>query len=162
MAIAFLGTVRGLPQWYYGSELVMAGDGGASHGAIRQNYPGGWPGDETDAFTSAGRTEIQNEVFDYLTKVMNYRKTSEVLHHGNTLHFLPQDEIYVFFRYLNDQAVMVMMNNKEDKETVVDMSRFSEILKNFSGGTDVVSGQKFDDLTNISVPAKSALIVELK
>ncbi len=162
MAIAFLGTVRGLPQWYYGSELVMTGDGGASHGAIRQNYPGGWPGDEIDAFTPEGRTEVQNEVFDYLSQVMNYRKTSEVLHHGNTLHFLPQNEIYVYFRYLDDQAIMVMMNNNADKDTEVNMSRFSEILKNFTGGTEVISGQTYKGLTSISVPAKSALIIELK
>lgn len=162
MAIAFLGTVRGIPQWYYGSELVMGGDGGVSHGAIRQNYPGGWPGDETDAFTASGRTEEQNEVFDYLTKVMNFRKTSEVLHHGNTLHFLPQDEVYVYFRYLNDQAILVMLNNNADNHTAVDMSRFSEILKDFSQGTEVVSGKKYDDLTRLTVPTKSALIIELE
>ncbi|MDA3835280.1 MAG: alpha-amylase family glycosyl hydrolase, partial [Spirochaetales bacterium] len=162
MAIAFLGTVRGIPQWYYGSELIMAGDGGDSHGNIRQNYPGGWPGDVTDAFTRAGRTEEQNEVFDFLTKVMNYRKTSEVLHQGNTLHFLPQNEIYVYFRTLNDEAVMVMLNNNADNNTAVDMSRFSEILENYSGGTEVISGKKYDSLTRISVPAKSALIIELK
>ena len=162
MAIAFLGTVRGIPQWYYGSELVMAGDGGVSHGAIRQNYPGGWPGDKTDAFTPAGRTEVQNEVFDYLTKVMNYRKTSEVLHQGNTLHFLPQNEVYVYFRYLKNQTVMIMLNNNADNDTAVDMSRFSEILRDFSSGTEVISGQDYGSLTNISAPAKSALIIELK
>ncbi|GAO29480.1 glycoside hydrolase family 13 protein [Geofilum rubicundum] len=162
MAIAFLGTVRGIPQWYYGSELVMTGDGAASHGAIRQNYPGGWPGDETDAFTAEGRTQVQNEVFDYLTKVMNYRKTSEVLHHGNTLHFLPEDEVYVYFRYLNDQAVMVMLNNHADNDTAVDLSRFSEILRKYSAGTEVTSGREYPSLTHITVPAKSALIIELE
>jgi neopullulanase len=161
MAIAFLGTVRGIPQWYYGSELVMTGDGAASHGAIRQNYPGGWPGDETDAFTAEGRSDEQNEVFDYLTKVMNYRKTSEVLHHGHTLHFLPEDEVYVYFRYLNDQAVMVMLNNSEDNDTAVDLSRFAEILKNYTTGTEVISGWEYP-LDYITAPAKTALIIELK
>jgi glycosidase len=162
MAIAFLATVRGIPQWYYGSELIMAGDGGTSHGAIRQDYPGGWPGDETDAFTPQGRTEAQNEVFDYLTKVLNFRKTSEVLHHGKTLHFLPQNEVYVFFRYLNDQAIMVILNNNAVNHMELDLSRFSEILKNFSGGIEIVSEKIIHNLSTISAPAKSALIINLK
>ena len=162
MAIAFIGTVRGIPQWYYGSEILMGGDGGASHGAIRQNYPGGWPGDTIDAFTREGRTKEQNLVFDYLTKVMNFRKSSPVLHDGNTLHFIPSEEVYVFFRYTENEAVMVMMNNNATNNTTVDMARFSEILKNFSSGREVTNGQKFDTLDKITVPAKSALIIELK
>lgn len=162
MAIAFIGTVRGIPQWYYGSEILMGGDGGRSHAAIRQNYPGGWPGDEVNAFTHEGRTVEQNEVFDYLTKVLNYRKTSDVLHHGNTLHFIPQNEVYVYFRYFDDEAVMVMMNNNPDNNTTVEMSRFNEILKHYSRGKEVITGKQYDKLDKITVPAKSALIIELR
>ncbi|TCO09686.1 glycoside hydrolase family 13 protein [Natronoflexus pectinivorans] len=162
LAIAFLGTVRGIPQWYYGSEILMGEDGGLSHGAIRQNYPGGWPGDEVDAFTREGRTAEQNEVFDYLTTVLNYRKNSHVIHHGNTLHFVPQNEVYVYFRYLDGEAIMVMMNNNDENNTEVDMSRFNEILANYSGGREIVTGKRYEKLDKITVPAKSALIIELK
>lgn len=161
MAIAFISTARGLPQWYYGSELLMEGDGGLSHGAIRQDFPGGWPGDQINAFKREGRTDAQNDLSDYLTKLLNYRKTSRVIHQGETLHFIPQNEVYVYFRYLEDKALMVMMNNNAEMDRAVNMSRFSEILDSYSAGTEVVSGRKYD-LKNITVPAKSALIIELE
>lgn len=162
LAIAFLGTVRGIPQWYYGSELLMMGDGGASHGAIRQNYPGGWPGDERDAFTSEGRSATENELLDYLSAVLNYRKTSEVLQQGHTLHFLPENQVYVYFRYLGEEAVMVLMNNNENEVAELDTARFNEILKDYKSGREVVSGQTFESLNKIKIPAKSAFIIELK
>ena len=162
LAIAFLGTVRGIPQWYYGSELLMMGDGGASHGAIRQNYPGGWPGDERDAFTSEGRSATENELLDYLSAVLNYRKTSEVLQQGHTLHFLPENQVYVYFRHLGEEAVMVLMNNKDNEDTELDTARFNEILKDYKSGREVVSGQTFQSLNKIKIPAKSAFIIELK
>lgn len=160
MAAAFVATVRGIPQWYYGSELLMEGDGAKSHGAIRQDFPGGWPGDQINAFTKEGRTDSQNEMVNYLSALFQYRKASKVLHEGNTLHFVPLNEVYVYFRYLGDEAVMVMMNNNDSHDRMVDMSRFEEILKNYGSGTEVVTGQKYN-LDTITVPAKSALIIEL-
>ncbi|MDG5799060.1 glycoside hydrolase family 13 protein [Marinilabiliaceae bacterium ANBcel2] len=161
MAIAFLGTIRGIPQWYYGSEIMMGGDGGESHAAIRQTYPGGWPGDEINAFTKEGRTEEQNKVFDYLSAVLNYRKSSEVLHTGDLLHFLPENETYVYFRYNEKEAVMVMMNNSEKRENKIELSRFAEILNDYKGGKEIVSGKIFETLNYITIPAKSAYIIEL-
>lgn len=162
LAIAFLGTVRGIPQWYYGSEILMDGNGYESHAAIRKDYPGGWPGDAINAFTAEGRTGEQNEVFNYLKKVLNYRKNSEVLQYGKTLHFIPQNEVYVYFRYFDDEAVMILLNNNDEQEREVNTSRFSEILSKYNKGVEVTTGQRISNINTLKIPAKSALIIELR
>ena len=161
MAIALLGTVRGIPQWYYGSEILMDGNGFESHAAIRKDFPGGWPGDSINAFTPKGRTKEQNDVFDYLKTVMNYRKTSDILQYGKTLHFIPRNEVYVYFRYIDDEAVMILLNNNADEGKEIDATRFNEILSKYTTGIEVVSGKKITNLKTLKIPAKSALIIEL-
>src|SRR5690554_1279505 len=119
-------------------------------------------GDERDAFTSEGRSATENELLDYLSAVLNYRKTSEVLQQGHTLHFLPENQVYVYFRYLGEEAVMVLMNNSDNENAELDTARFNEILKDYKSGREVVSGQTFESLNKIKIPAKSAFIIELK
>lgn len=162
MAIAFLGTVRGIPQWYYGSEIIMDGNGYEGHANIRKDFPGGWQGDATNAFTVQGRSKEQNIVFDYLKKVLNYRKSSNVLQYGKTLHFIPGEGVYVYFRYIDDEAVMVLLNNNEEDAKDVDTSRFSEITSKYTKGIDIVSREKINTLNTLTIPAKSALIIELR
>lgn len=162
MATTFLATVRGIPQWYYGSEILMSGDGGAGHANIREDFPGGWSGDPINAFTAQGRTDEQNEMIDHLTKVFNYRKNSSVLHHGKTLHFIPEENIYVYFRYDDKDAVMVLLNNNDEDSKELDLSRFSEILDLYSSGKDILSDEKISIKGQMTLPAKSGKIVELR
>jgi glycosidase len=161
MVIAFVATIRGIPQWYYGSELLMDGNGYEGHANIRHDFPGGWPGDDVNAFTRQGRTSDQNETLDYLTKVLNFRKTSEAIHHGKTVHFVPKNNVYVYFRYLDDEAVMVLLNNSNDETRTVSGDRFSEILNHYASGKDIMTGQKFSTFESFEVPAKSAKIIKL-
>lgn len=161
MATAFVATVRGIPQWYYGTEILMSGNGYEGHANIRQDFPGGWPGDSTNAFTPAGRTNQQNEMVNYLTKILNFRKYSKPIHHGKTLHFIPENNVYVYFRYLDDEAVMVILNNSEDEKRTISGDRFAEILNRYSKGKDILSGQTLDTLDSFDIEAKSARIIEL-
>ena len=161
MAMAFLATTRGTPQLYYGSEILMTGNGFDGHSFLREDFPGGWPGDTLNAFTPKGRNHKQNEAWDYMAKVFNYRKGNPVLHKGKLTHFIPADEVYVYFRTLGHQAVMVVLNNAEEDAKTIDTSRFVEILKDFKTGKDVISGKAVSDLKTIRVPAKSATIIEL-
>nr|WP_306305855.1 cyclomaltodextrinase C-terminal domain-containing protein [Marinilabilia salmonicolor] len=160
MVTAFFATVRGIPQWYYGTELLMDGNGYEGHAHIRHDFPGGWDGDDVNAFTREGRTDEQNEIFDYLTKILNYRKTSEAIQHGKTLHFVPENNVYVYFRYLDDQAVMVLLNNSNDENRTVNGERFDEILSKYSNGKDIMTGEAVT-FENFEVPSKSARIIEL-
>lgn len=161
MVLAFAATTRGILQLYYGTELLMDGDGLKSHADIRKDFPGGWPGDKTNAFTQAGRTKPQNEVIDFMTKLLNYRKHSEVLHTGKLIHFIPEDELYVYFRYTDEKAVMVILNNSKAQNKKVNTRRFKEILHDYTQGINIISGERLTNLSFIQSPAKSATIIEL-
>jgi glycosidase len=161
MTTAFFATVRGIPQWYYGSELLMDGNGYDGHANIRHDFPGGWTGDGVNAFTREGRTEDQNEIFDYLSTILNYRKNSTPIHYGKTIQFVPENNVYVYFRYLDDQAVMVMLNNSDEEDRSVSGERFTEVLSNYSKGMDVMTGESVSSFETFDIPAKTARIIEL-
>ena len=125
----------------------------------RFDFPGGWKEDTRNAFTRAGRTEAETEVFDYLKKLLHYRKNNTVLQSGRMKQFIPQDGIYVYFRYNNEKTVMVMTNNNE-VEKELEMKRFAEMLGGKTKATEITSG-KVIDLNNVKIPAKSVWVMEL-
>jgi len=161
MAMAMLATVRGIPQLYYGSEIGMAGDKGKGDADIRQDFPGGWAGDKNNAFTKSGRTEEQNKFFDMTSKLFQWRKNKSVIHFGKTTHYIPQENVYVYFRYDDKETVMVVVNNSAEAKTVK-TNRFQENIKNFKSGKDVLSGKSVDLSSEISLDGKSVLVLELK
>lgn len=128
-AIAFLLTSRGIPQIYYGTELLMNGSKEGSDGYVRKDFPGGFPGDEINSFTAEGRTPIQNEAWNYISKILQWRRTEarDVMTNGSLKHFMPQTGLYVYQRKLGDKEVTVMMNGR-DKEQTLKMDRTVEIL----------------------------------
>ena len=158
MGIACLLTLRGTPQLYYGTEVLMKNFSDPD-GKVREDFPGGWAGDKTDYFkTRPGRA---GEAFDYVSKLANYRRTHPVLSSGKLMQFIPQDGVYTYFRYSEAGCVMVIANvGKEAK--AVDGARFAERLTGFSSGVDVVSGAVLADLRTIRVPARTSFVVELR
>jgi neopullulanase len=161
MAIAFLVTTRGIPQFYTGIETLESFREHEGHGRLRSTFPGGWPGDPVNAFTREGRTAEQNEIVDYLTKLLNYRKDKEVIHYGWLRHFVPENNIYVYFRYNEDETVMVVLNNNA-REMELDMRRFQESTQGYNMATDIISGQVFRGFGTWRIPANTALILELQ
>lgn len=161
MAMTLIATVRGIPQIYYGSEIGMAGDKGKGDGDIRRDFPGGWNGDANNAFTKTGRTEVQNQFFDFTAKLFNWRKTKTVIHNGKTTHYIPENNVYVYFRYNETESVMVVINNNEEKQTFK-TNRFLENIKNYQSGKDIFTERTFDLKNDITIEGKSALILELK
>ncbi len=161
MALTYSITTRGILQIYYGTEILMDGDGYKGHGKIRKDFPGGWTKDSINAFVKEGRSPEQNEVFNYLKKLLNYRKTSEALKVGKTLHFIPADGIYVYFRYTGDDCVMVILNNNKVAKKV-NTTRYSEKLSKYSKGTNVITGRVVNDLNLINIKAKSAIVIQLE
>jgi neopullulanase len=161
MGIAYYATTRGIPQIFYGTEILMSNPGTEEHGVIRSDFPGGWNGDQVNAFTGAGLTTQQKQAQDFFSKILNWRKTSEVIHSGKLKHFAPEDGVYVYFRYNQNQKVMVVMN-KNSQEKTIETNRFSEIIANCTSGKEVISGTTITDLKNLKVPAMSAMIIELK
>jgi len=161
MAMSFLMTTRGTPQIYYGSEIGMTGNKDKGDGDIRRDFPGGWPGDSINAFTAKGRTPIQNEYFNFVTKLLNWRKDKAVIHTGLLTQYVPENDVYVFFRYNDKENIMVIINNNE-KEQTIKADRYAESLKNNAAGTDVMTGKTYDLSSSIVLPKETALILELK
>jgi len=123
LGMAFLLTTRGIPQIYYGGEILMTGREHDGHGYIRKDFPGGWPGDNHNAFTSNGRTEEQEESFRFVQRLLNWRKTNKAVQFGTLKQYLPEEGVYVYFRHYEDQSVMVIMNNSDENKEV-DLNRF--------------------------------------
>ncbi|MGL2965071.1 glycoside hydrolase family 13 protein [Flavobacterium sp. XGLA_31] len=161
MVMTLIATIRGIPQLYYGSEIGMAGDKGKGDGDIRRDFPGGWHGDTNNAFTASGRTEEQNKFYDFTAKLFHWRKTADVIHFGKMMHYVPENNVYVYFRYNEKETVMVVINNSPDKQTFK-TNRFAESIKNHTSGKDVVTGKSFDLKNDITIDGKAALILELK
>lgn len=159
MGIAFLLTTRGIPQIYYGTEIGMTGDGGF-HPDVRKDFPGGWSGDRLNAFTPQGRTDLQNEIWNYLSTLARWRKNKTVIHTGKLTHFIPAEEAYVYFRHNENEAVMVVLHNGNQSKTL-ETKRFQEIIGKFRQGKEVVSQKIYNDLSKIDLPAHSALVIEL-
>ncbi|WP_375437709.1 glycoside hydrolase family 13 protein [uncultured Hymenobacter sp.] len=161
MGLAWLFTMRGTPQLYYGTELLMKNFANPD-GLVRADFPGGWMQDPRSAFTTAGRTTQENEAFTYVRTLGTYRKTHPVLHTGKLMQFIPQDGIYTYFRYDGQgNTVMVLMNsNKETKG--VDLTRFAERLTGYSSALDVLTGATIANLKTAQVPASTALVWELR
>jgi glycosidase len=160
MGFATLLTMRGIPQLFYGGEIGMPGDGG-NHGKLRADMPGGWKGDTRSVFTEAGRTADENELFSFVKTILNWRKSKTVIHTGKLMHFIPENGIYVYFRYTDSESVMVILNNNSDEKTLT-TQRFSERLQGFNAAENIVTKQSVSNLQHIVLPAKSATILELK
>ncbi len=162
MAMTILATVRGIPQLYYGSEIGMAGNKDKNgDGDIRRDFPGGWNGDTNNAFTKAGRTEEQNKFFDFTSKLFNWRKSKDVIHNGKMMHYIPENNVYVYFRYNDNESVMVVINNNPEKQTFK-TKRFQECINQYKSGKDIFSNQSFDLKNDIAIDGKSVLVLELK
>lgn len=168
MAIAFILTTRGIPQIFYGSELMFDMGGGSSDPFKRPPFPGGWPGDEINAFTHEGRVQLGEkrglpvtEVFDYLRTLTHWRADKDVIHTGRLTHFVPERNIYVYFRHNEDETVMIVLNGQEYSQSL-NLNRYSEMLSNYSSGKDVYSSQEFDLSQSLEIGGSQALILELR
>lgn len=160
IGITWLLTTRGIPSMYYGTEILMKNFKDPSDAEVRRDFPGGFPGDKNNKFEAAGRTDRENEAFQFVRKLATYRRNTPALHSGKLMQFLPQDGTYVYFRYDGTKTVMIATNT-EEKEILLDTSRFAERMNGYSSARNVLTDQSITDLKQIKLPAKSALVLEL-
>lgn len=159
-AIAFLLTTRGIPQIYYGTEILMAADKANGDGKLREDFPGGWPGDKQNAFVASGRTQLQNDAFDYIRKLLNWRKGNEIIAKGSLKHFSPsQTGVYVYERKYNGKSVVVFMNGSKNAKNL-DLTSYKEVLPQ-SNAKDVISGRTVDlSKPTLELKPRDMLILE--
>lgn len=138
-AMVFLLTTRGIPQIYYGTEILMTGDKGKGDGDLRKDFPGGWQGDARDCFVKDGRTALENEAFEFTRRLLNWRKGNQVIGKGNLKHYSIQNGVYVYRREFNGKSVVVILNGTEDSKEL-DLTPYQEILPKQTA-TDVLTGK---------------------
>ena len=158
--LAFLLTTRGIPEIYYGTEVLMTGTKQEGDGRLRKDFPGGWPGDTTDQFSKSGRTTMQNEAWDYMQRLLQWRKTNIAVTQGTLMHYAPKNGIYVYARMKDDHTVMVILNSAI-KDQTVKLDRFSDIIGKNTTGKDVITTKLFELKETITIPAKGEYILEL-
>ncbi|MGA0558577.1 glycoside hydrolase family 13 protein [Larkinella sp. VNQ87] len=160
MGVTWLLTTRGIPSWYYGTEVLMKNTKNPSDAEVRRDFPGGFPGDRENKFTAAGRNEKENDAFNFVRKLANYRKNNPVLQNGKVMQYVPQDGLYVYFRYDNTKTVMVVTNSL-DKETTLETARFAERMSGFTKAQNVLTDEILNGFSNLKIPAKTAWVLEL-
>ena len=158
-SINWLLTCRGIPQFYYGGEIGMTGTTSPNDGYVRQDFPGGWKGDPADKFTTAGRTAKENDLWNHIARLANFRKGSSAISTGKMMQFVPEDAVYVYFRYDDKQTVMTVMNTGKEKKTI-SLKRFEERSKGFSKMRNIQTGT-VQPLGDVELEAKGSGVWEL-
>lgn len=160
LAVTFIATTARTPQFLYGSEILMTSPVERADGAVRADFPGGWAGDAIDAVSGRGLNDAQREAQAYLRQLLNWRKTAPALHHGKLMHYDPLGGVYVYFRYTDQQKVMVVLS-KNTAATELDTRRFSDLLTPRSVGRDVITGRQLALGRSLTLPARAALVLEV-
>ena len=161
MGFNWLLTLRGIPQIYYGTEVLMKNKKVNTDATVREDFPGGWPEDKEkdNRFIKKGRSDKQEEAFDYVSALANFRKNSSAITTGKTMQYIPKDGLYIYFRYDAKQTVMVV-SNTGDKNARPDWSAYSERTKGFSQVRNVVTG-KIKPLNGLEIDTKESEVLEL-
>jgi len=165
IAQTFIMTTRGIPQLYYGDEILMTG--GGPDGLKRKDFPGGWDEDAINAFSPEGREELADETgfpvveaHYFVRTLANWRKDKEVIRTGLLSHFIPENNVYVYFRHNIDETVMVVLNANEEEQTL-DLARFSEFLHRVESGYEVISKEIIEFGQTLNVDGYGSMVIEL-
>lgn len=158
--VTWLLTLRGIPQLYYGTEILMKNFKDPSDAKVREDFPGGWPQDTSNKFTASGRTDQENAFFDFVKKLAHFRKSSSALTTGKLMQFVPADGVYVYFRYNEQQTIAVVSNTSKEAKTVAS-ARFAERTGGFSYAKNVITGDTIASEI-FSIPAGTTWVLELQ
>jgi len=161
LAMAYVLTTRGIPEIYYGTEILMDSPIARDDGKVRSDFPGGWKGDSVNAFTGAGLTEDQKTTQLFISKILTWRKNATAIHAGKTTHFVPEHGVYVYFRYDGHQKIMIVLN-KNSTPTTLDLDRFKNMIGENISGTDIISGERIALQGEIHLPKMGAKIIECR
>lgn len=162
MALGYMLALPRIPQLYYGTEILMQNTAKpGDHGLIRTDFPGGWKDDKVNAFTGEGLTSDQAEMQSFLKKVLNYRKNSEAIHSGKTIHFAPENGVYTLFRIKNDEIVTVILN-KNEQPISLNLNRFEEVGLTGKSVKNILNGETFIFENNLEIGSKGVLMFTTK
>lgn len=156
--LILMATTRGIPQVFYGTEVLISSPKQRDDGILRADMPGGWEGDRVNAFTGVGLSPAQRDMQGFVHTLFNWRKTSSAVTQGKLTHYMPQDGSYVYFRYDGKQTVMVVIN-KNAGDTRLDLGRFAGMIKGARGATNVLTGATVDLGAPLALPAMTSVVL---
>jgi len=160
-ALALLLTTRRIPQLYYGTEVLMNGTKEKTDGDVRKDFPGGWKEDAQNAFTKEGRTAVQNDMFDFCSKLLHWRKGNDIIAKGDMKQFIPFNGVYVYSRNYQGKEVVIILNGT-NKSAEIPMNRYAEIFSSSKQGKDIISGKTVDfSKETLKLQPKESLILEM-
>ncbi|WP_040393185.1 glycoside hydrolase family 13 protein [Cellvibrio sp. BR] len=159
IAMVYMATMRGIPQFYYGSEVLMTSPRERDDGAVRADMPGGWKGDSKNAFTGKGLSAEERDAQKFIKTLLNWRKNSEVIHRGKLRHYAPEQGVYVYVRYLDAKAVMVILNKNAHSVTHHFLA-YREFVDGKKTARDVLTGKQVNLRESLQVAPKGSLILE--
>ncbi len=161
LGITFLLTIRGIPQIYYGTEILMKNPNSTAHGVIRADFPGGWRKDKVNGFTGEGLANHQEEAQEFMRILLNWRKGNTAIHKGKLIHFCPNKGVYVYFRYDEKNKVMIVLS-KNKKTVDLQLDWYREALGEATEGVEVISEKRIFLDRKLTVPAMSPMVIEIK
>lgn len=159
VVLTWLLTQRGIPQLYYGTEVLMKNFKDPTDAKVREDFPGGWKEDEVNCFAASGRSAKQNAIFDFISKLAHFRKSSPALGEGKLMQFLPENNSFVYFRYTTDQTILIATNTGSEPITL-DMSRFSERISGYRRMRNVINREELA-LDSLTLGPMDARVYEL-
>ena len=157
-AYALLLTMKRIPQLYYGTEILMNGTKTETDGNVRQDFPGGFPGDKVNKFTNEGRTKAENAMFDWTSRLLHWRQNNDVIINGSQTQFIPHHGVYVLARQHNGKTVLTILNGKK-ADNQVDVARYAEVIGSHTTATDVLTGATVDLTKNIPLTQRQAMVL---
>ena len=158
-ALALLLTVNRTPQLYYGTEVLMNGTKSVTDGNVRKDFPGGFPGDTRNCFTREGRTQAENAMFDWLSRLLHWRQGNDVIIKGKQTQFIPYKGIYVIARQYNGKTVLTILNGNR-KQADMQLDRYAEVIGNTTAAKDVITGRTVKLDKKLSLKSRQTLILE--
>ena len=158
-ALALLLTVNRTPQLYYGTEVLMNGTKHITDGNVRKDFPGGFPGDTKNCFTREGRTQAENAMFDWLSRLLHWRQGNDVIIKGKQTQFIPFNGIYVIARQYNGKTVLTILNGNH-KQADMQLDRYAEVIGNTTAAKDVITGRTVKLDKKLSLKSRQTLILE--
>lgn len=159
-ALALLLTINRIPQLYYGTEVLMNGTKEVTDGNVRCDFPGGFAGDRHNAFTAEGRTKAENAMFNWLSKLLKWRRNNMVITKGKQIQFIPYKGVYVIARQWNNQTILTILNGTSQPVTLP-LDRYAEVIGNHQEAKDVISGRKVKLGSELQLKARDTKVIEL-
>ena len=159
-ALALLLTIDRIPQLYYGTEVLMNGTKEVTDGNVRRDFPGGFPGDEHNAFTQQGRTKEENQMFNWISRLLHWRQGNELITKGKQTQFIPQDGVYVVARTLPGRAVLTIVNGTSHQRKM-HTQRYQEVLQGAKQANNILTRRTIDITKDITLAPRATMVLEI-